>query len=115
MRISTCLKVVVLVAIVLLALTPSYASHQASARLRIEVVIIPTLQSDVPWLMNSGTVPHRTGAVAFDLTPPKPIPMDFQVNSRTVKSGDIDEGRDAQPESENGKQRILQTLTITAR
>lgn len=115
MRISTCLKVVVLVAIVLLALTPSYASHKASARLRIEVIVIPTVHSRMPRLMNSGTVPHPSGAVAFDLTPPKPISMDFQVNSRTVTSGDIDEGRDAQPESENGNQRILQTLTITAR
>jgi hypothetical protein len=32
-----------------------------------------------------------------------------------MESGDIDEGRDAQPESENGNQSILQTLTVTAR
>lgn len=115
MRISTCLKVAALTGIVVLVLTPSYASHKTSARLRIEVVIMPTLHSDVSSLMNSGTVARGTGAVAFDLTPPKPIPMDFQVNSRAVKSGDIDEGRDARPESENGNQEILQTLTVTAR
>jgi hypothetical protein len=116
MRISTCLKVAALVGIVVLVLTPSYASNQASARLTIEVIVMPTVQTRMPWLMNSGTVPHGTGQVAFDLTPPKPLPMDFQVNSRPMESGDVDEGRrDAQPESENGNQEILQTLTVTAR
>lgn len=115
MRISTCLKVVALVGIVVLALTPSYAANRASARLTIEVIVMPTVQTSMPRLMTSGTVPHGTGAVAFDLTPPKPAPMDSRVDSRTMDSRDANEARDAQPESENGNQEILQTLTVTAR
>jgi hypothetical protein len=115
MRISTCLKVVALIGIVVLIISPSYASNRASARLTIEVVVMPTVQTSMPVLMNPGTVPHPAGAVAFDLTPPKPLPMDFRVSSRTIKSSDIEERRDAQPESENGNQNILQTLTVTSR
>jgi hypothetical protein len=89
------------------------AATEASARLTIEVVVVPTVQNRVAVLLNSGTVTSGSG-VMFNFAPDNSQATTSTIEVRTVPTETLDSDKEmSAPDSPD--QSILQTLTVIAR
>lgn len=100
------------VSLVLFTALPAYARPgRASARLTVEVVVMPTLQGNVTMLMNSGTARSVNG-VMFDFVPDSSRQNSSQINVQSLRA-EPDAQMESTTSSDREDEAILQTLTVT--
>lgn len=100
------------VSFVLIPATQAYArAGKASARLTIEVVVMPTLQGNMMMLMNSGTGRPVSG-VMFDFVSDTSRQSSSQINVQSLRA-EPDARMESTTSSDREEEAILQTLTVT--
>jgi hypothetical protein len=87
-------------------------SGQASARLTIEVVVMPTLQSNMAMLLNSGTGRPVNG-VLFDFAPGPTGQSSSPISLQSLPA-ETDTQMESTISSDGEEEAILQTLTVTS-
>lgn len=94
---------------VLFSALPCGAANDSSARLTIQIVVVPTVQTSVPVLLNSGTS-QSVGSVTFDFTsaPQQTLP---RTDVRAIQTESLETDQElASPDRSD--ESILQTLTV---
>jgi hypothetical protein len=100
--------------LVILAISPAYAAtNETSARLTIEVIVMPSLQNRGAVLLNAGTVQSGNG-VTFNFAPDTSQATTSRIDVRAVPAETLDAGKETSA-PDDSDQSILQTLTVIAR
>lgn len=96
------------------AASPAYAAtNETSARLTIQVVVMPSVQNPIAVLLNFGTVQPGSG-VTFNFAPNSSQATTSQIDMRSVAIESLDTDQETlAPDASD--QSILQTLTVIAR
>ena len=94
---------------VLFSAMPCGAANDSSARLTIQIVVVPVVQTTIPVLLNSGTS-QAVGNVTFDLTS-APQQTLQRTDVRVIQTESLETNQELMsPDRSN--ESILQTLTV---
>jgi hypothetical protein len=106
-----CLRSLIFFLLLTLSVVPLHAfSEKASARLQIEVRVVPVVQTNTVTLVNSLAVGTATGGtVSYSLSPDiSPAPNSPQVAARQSN----DSAQDVTADSAAGQRSIVETITV---